>query len=306
VRTGATDNAIGCAIMMEAARILQPVGAKPRRTIRVALWSGEEQGLLGSIAYVDQHFGMAENPEAGMGEARCVLEHRRRHGQSSWRIDLRPAGGRHRPRPVPQTVREMGRVSARHDTEPRDGRHRQHLVQSGRPAGHGRLAGHDRVRQHDASHESRHVRTHRAGRRDEERGDFGVGGLFDRQSRQDDAAPRTRPDAAASGRRGRRRPRRRSGRGADGGPAHVCGAEEQGADDSGARLLPATPQAAPAGTAPTAAIDAQPQHGKVALKADGSFVYTPNKDYAGTDTFTYKVTRGGATSTPGTVTITVK
>jgi hypothetical protein len=71
-------------------------------------------------------------------------------------------------------------------------------------------------------------------------------------------------------------------------------------------LLPATPQAAPAGTAPTAAIDAQPQHGKVALKADGSFVYTPNKDYAGTDTFTYKVTRGGATSTPGTVTITVK
>ena len=46
--TGATDNAIGCAIMMEAARILQAIGAKPRRTIRVALWSGEEEGLLGS------------------------------------------------------------------------------------------------------------------------------------------------------------------------------------------------------------------------------------------------------------------
>ena len=50
--TGATDNAIGCAVMMEAARILQAIGVKPRRTIRVALWGGEEQGLLGSKAYV--------------------------------------------------------------------------------------------------------------------------------------------------------------------------------------------------------------------------------------------------------------
>ena len=60
--TGATDNAIGCAIMMEAARILKTVGAKPRRTIRVALWSGEEEGLLGSFAYVKEHFGSAEAP----------------------------------------------------------------------------------------------------------------------------------------------------------------------------------------------------------------------------------------------------
>jgi hypothetical protein len=61
--TGATDNAIGCAVMMEAARILKAVGVTPRRTIRVALWSGEEQGLLGSKAYVAQHFGTAENPK---------------------------------------------------------------------------------------------------------------------------------------------------------------------------------------------------------------------------------------------------
>src|SRR5262249_18762820 len=54
--TGATDNAIGCATTMEAARILKALGVKPRRTIRVALWSGEEQGLLGSLAYVSQHF----------------------------------------------------------------------------------------------------------------------------------------------------------------------------------------------------------------------------------------------------------
>ena len=61
--TGATDNAIGCAVMMEAARILKAIGVKPRRTIRVALWGGEEQGLLGSKAYVKDHFGTAENPK---------------------------------------------------------------------------------------------------------------------------------------------------------------------------------------------------------------------------------------------------
>jgi carboxypeptidase Q len=61
--TGATDNAIGCAVMMEAARILKAIGVKPRRTIRVALWGGEEQGLLGSKAYVAEHFGTAENPK---------------------------------------------------------------------------------------------------------------------------------------------------------------------------------------------------------------------------------------------------
>jgi hypothetical protein len=61
--TGATDNAIGCAVMMEAARILKAIGVKPRRTIRVALWGGEEQGLLGSKAYVKDHFGTFENPK---------------------------------------------------------------------------------------------------------------------------------------------------------------------------------------------------------------------------------------------------
>jgi hypothetical protein len=61
--TGATDNAIGCAVMMEAARILKAIGIQPRRTIRVALWSGEEQGLLGSKAYVKEHFGTYESPK---------------------------------------------------------------------------------------------------------------------------------------------------------------------------------------------------------------------------------------------------
>lgn len=55
--TGATDNAAGVAVAMEAARIIKALDLKPRRTIRVALWSGEEQGLLGSRAYVAKHFG---------------------------------------------------------------------------------------------------------------------------------------------------------------------------------------------------------------------------------------------------------
>lgn len=58
--TGATDNAAGSAVMMEAVRILKATGLKTRRTVRIALWTGEEQGLLGSRAYVKDHFGDRE------------------------------------------------------------------------------------------------------------------------------------------------------------------------------------------------------------------------------------------------------
>jgi hypothetical protein len=54
--TGATDNGAGVVAVMEAMRILKAVGARPRRTIRIGLWTGEEQGVYGSRAYVDQHF----------------------------------------------------------------------------------------------------------------------------------------------------------------------------------------------------------------------------------------------------------
>ncbi len=63
--TGATDNATGSAAMMEVLRILKDAGLKPRRTIRIALWGGEEQGLLGSRAYADQYLGTAEAPKPG-------------------------------------------------------------------------------------------------------------------------------------------------------------------------------------------------------------------------------------------------
>ena len=55
--TGATDNGAGTIVMMEAVRILKALDIKPRRTIRIGLWSGEEEGLLGSQGYVEKHFG---------------------------------------------------------------------------------------------------------------------------------------------------------------------------------------------------------------------------------------------------------
>jgi Zn-dependent M28 family amino/carboxypeptidase len=55
--TGATDNAGNCAVVMEAMRILKALDVKPRRTIRMALWSGEEQGYLGSRGYLEKHYG---------------------------------------------------------------------------------------------------------------------------------------------------------------------------------------------------------------------------------------------------------
>jgi len=83
--TGATDNAAGCAVVMEAARILQAVGARPRRTIRVALWTGEEQGLLGSRYYVKDHFAL--HPEPTDPAQKALPEWLR---DDTWPLALRP------------------------------------------------------------------------------------------------------------------------------------------------------------------------------------------------------------------------
>jgi Zn-dependent M28 family amino/carboxypeptidase len=59
--TGATDNGAGSGVMLEAMRLLKTLNLKPRRTIRIGLWTGEEQGLMGSRAYVKQHFGYTDS-----------------------------------------------------------------------------------------------------------------------------------------------------------------------------------------------------------------------------------------------------
>jgi carboxypeptidase Q len=62
--TGATDNGAGSVVAMEVMRVLKAIGVAPRRTIRIALWSGEEEGLLGSRAYVSEHFASRPEPPA--------------------------------------------------------------------------------------------------------------------------------------------------------------------------------------------------------------------------------------------------
>ena len=66
--TGATDNGAGSAVMMEVMRILKAIDARPRRTIRIGLWGGEEQGFLGSRAYVSEHFASRPEPPRGAGD----------------------------------------------------------------------------------------------------------------------------------------------------------------------------------------------------------------------------------------------
>ena len=83
--TGATDNGAGCAVMMEAVRIIQALGLKPRRTIRIAFWTGEEQGLLGSREYVEEAFRLLWR------HAAAGLRHgwwRRRRGRTQLRRKL--------------------------------------------------------------------------------------------------------------------------------------------------------------------------------------------------------------------------
>jgi hypothetical protein len=76
--TGATDNAAGSIVVMEAMRILKALGVKPRRTIRIALWSGEEQALYGSRAYVSEHF--ASRPEPSPEEKDLPFYRRKKTG----------------------------------------------------------------------------------------------------------------------------------------------------------------------------------------------------------------------------------
>jgi len=102
--TGATDNAAGVAVVMEAVRILKAIGAKPRRTIRVALWGGEEQGLLGSRDYVERY--VAARPEStdpaelalpkGLREETWPLTPKPEHAKISAYFNLDNGGGRTR------------------------------------------------------------------------------------------------------------------------------------------------------------------------------------------------------------------
>ena len=131
--TGATDNGAGCAVALEAMRILKTIGVQPRRTIRVALWTGEEQDYFGSVGYVERHFGTLKtvalkpehaklsayfNLDNGSGRIRGV----NLQGNEGGAADLRRLAS---PVPLPR------RVDA-DDAEHR--RNRSHAVRRHRPA----------------------------------------------------------------------------------------------------------------------------------------------------------------------------
>lgn len=102
--TGASDNAAGVAVMMEAMRILKAVGAKPDRTIRVGLWSGEEQGLVGSRAYVERHLAAYPEPTdpeqkalpGSLRESTGPLQKKRDYGRFSAYFNMDNGSGRFR------------------------------------------------------------------------------------------------------------------------------------------------------------------------------------------------------------------
>ena len=86
---GAVDNAAGTAVVMEAARILKALGVRPKRTIRFALWNGEEQGLLGSLAYVDRYVAT----RAPLGDPELDALPANRTWRARWPIQPRPGYG---------------------------------------------------------------------------------------------------------------------------------------------------------------------------------------------------------------------
>jgi hypothetical protein len=313
--TGATDNAIGCAIMLEAARILQAVGAKPRRTIRVALWSGEEEGLLGSFDYVQRHFGSAEAPTKEFNKLSAY-----------WNID--DGTGRVRGASIfgpPEAAivlaqffkpfEEWGIYGASASTARSEG---------GTDSGAFAVAGlpgigtqQDPIEYNSTSWHTNLDNYERIVPDDVMKNAVITASVVLHLANRDKLLPRFSADEMPAMPAGRGGGGGGAGRGGNAAPTaehHTYATAKNKALTLAAPGLlgPAAPAAAPvAGAAParvprTAAIDVNPTHGKVVLKADGSFVYTPNKDYVGTDSFTYKVTSGTATSPAGTVTITVK
>ena len=131
---GATDNAAGCAVTMEAIRILKTLNLQMPRTVRIALWTGEEEGLLGSKAYVKEHFAdretMTLKPEHA--QAFRLLQSGQRHRQDPRRV---PAGQRHDAadiRGMARSVQGPGRI---HGDHPQHRRHRSSFLRRRRAAG---------------------------------------------------------------------------------------------------------------------------------------------------------------------------
>ncbi|MEO7359676.1 MAG: M28 family peptidase, partial [Gemmatimonadaceae bacterium] len=284
--TGATDNAIGCAIMMEAARILMVTGAKPRRTVRVALWSGEEEGLLGSFAYVKQHFGSAEEPTKDFNKLVAY-----------WNID--DGTGRVRGASIfgpPESAlilaqylkpfEDFGIYGATASTARVEGGSdngafavaglpgigtQQDNIEYNSTTWHTNLDNYERIVPEDVIHNA-----------------IVSASLMLHLANRDENLPRFAADKMPAVPAGR-------GAGAGGGrggavPA-ITAVNHVYAVSAGKPLTVAAPGLVGAGgrgdaTPLTAAIGTKPAHGKLVMNANGGFVYTPAAGYTGTDSFT--------------------
>jgi hypothetical protein len=294
--TGATDNAIGCAIMMEAARILETTGAKPRRTIRVALWSGEEEGLLGSFAYVKNHFGSAEQPTKDFEKV-----------DAYWNID--DGTGRVRGASIfgpPEAAailaqylkpfEDWGVFGAAASTQRVEGGSdngafavaglpgigaQQDPIEYNSTTWHTNLDTYERIVPEDVMHNAVLSASVTLG-----------------LANRDQMLPRFAPDKMPAVPPARDR---NAGITFAAAVAHVYAAVKA------APLTVKAPGVLYAGRAvaegETAAIATKPAHGKLTLNANGGFVYTPAAGFAGTDSFTYMV--NGATGAAETAKVTV-
>ena len=205
--TGATDNAIGVAVMMEAARILKALGLKPRRTIRVALWGGEEQGLLGSKAYVAKHFGTAEAPTPEFATFGGYLNVDSGTGRIRGATVFGPAEAGRILREIFAPFEDLGIVGATVTKSRRTGGTDSTSFNAAGLPGIGLMQDPIEYQSLHVAHQPRHLRAHRRGRREEERGDDCVGALPPGDARRAAAALHDGGDAGAHARAVRPRPR---------------------------------------------------------------------------------------------------
>jgi hypothetical protein len=303
--TGATDNAIGCATMMEAVRILEAIGAKPRRTIRVALWSGEEEGELGSLDYVKRHFGSSEDRQPDYAKL-----------DAYWNID--DGTGRVRGATIfgpPDAAGVLAQLlkpfedwgvfgAAASSARVEGGSDNGAFAVAGLP---GIGAQQDPIEYTSTTWHTNLDTYERIVPDDAMKNAVVTASLVLHMANRNEMMPRfSKADMPPI-------PTGRGGRGGRGSGAsnetRVFAAGRNGSLSVPAPGLipPATPaaEAAAPQTQRTASIQKGPSHGRAVLKSDGSFLYTPAKNFVGTDTFTYALA-GVPGVTGGTAIIVIK